>query len=632
MTARSHLAKKLLIGLSAAALMAVPAKADKLHPNIFELLFGGPQYQQHGQQPWWQTPGGKNGHYGAEPSADPQLTLPGLGMGTVDYMPPLVVPLFDPTFATLKGDTPEAEQIRQLLSDKADPVRAQDVERKAVLAFYKAGNFKPQWFDGGHLTSKANDVLKLLAASADEGFVPKNYLPEVLPSFENAEASVGDDAAKQARLDVGLTVAVLHYARHMAAGQFEPNRLSLYNDMKPDAGNPDDTLKAVFASVDPIAYLKELAPKHPQYTVLKEALAKLGPGQVFEKIPAGANLKAGKSDARVVLVRQRLNQLGYPTAGDQSASTKLDQDLVINLMAYQTAMKMKPSGILDAATVKALNNDENAERREKLIASLERLRWLPRTLGDRYVFVNQAAFDVHVMDHDKIAWVSKVIVGQPDKQTYAFYDKIKTVVFNPKWGVPPSIIINEYAPKMRRDPGYLTRNGFIVTDLNGNEIDPGSVDWWNISASPSFGVQQLAGGDNALGELKFLFPNAHDIYMHDTPTKNLFKQDVRDFSHGCVRVENPREFAQVLLGWSKDQIEKGLAISDTHSVDLPVKVPVYLTYFTAWVDDKGEVVYHDDIYGRDAAIAKAMNYNPNARSSLPNVAQGGVVSGGLIKN
>jgi len=284
---------------------------------------------------------------------------------------------------------------------------------------------------------------------------------------------------------------------------------------------------------------------------------------------------------------------------------------------------LKPTGILDNATLKLLNKNDGGNKREKIIASMERLRWLPKNLGERYVFVNQAAYDVHVFDHDKLAWESRVIVGQPTKQTYAFFDQIQTVVFNPKWGVPVSIIVNEYGPKMRKDPGYLDRNGFIVVDLQGNQIDSQSVDWYNIGAKPKFGIQQLAGGENALGELKFLFPNVHDIYMHDTPTKPLFKTAERAYSHGCVRVQNPRDFAQVLLGWNKEQVASSIEENpETHSVQLPQKVPVYLTYFTAWTDDKGDLAFHNDIYGRDAAITKALAYDPNARKdAAPALAQ-----------
>jgi len=508
-----------------------------------------------------------------------------------------------------------------------------------VLAFYKANGFRPLWLDGGRPSPKAEALLKTISNVGTDGLVPKNYKPEVQLGYEDLNAAVMGDSARLARLDVGLTVSALHLARHLSAGQFEPNRLSLYNDMHPEPVNGEEALKAVaLANANDLPdFFKGLSPKEPQYNQLKEALAVLNTGEAvpFTPIAPGASVKPGKSDPRIPALRERLAQLGFIGKPEPQAETnvKLDQDLAIALMAFQTATKLKPTGVLDNASLALLNKNETASKHEKIIASMERLRWLPKNLGERYVFVNQAAFDVHVMDHDKTAWESRVIVGQPTKQTYAFYDQIQTVVFNPKWGVPASIIVNEYGPKMRKDPGYLDRNGFVVVDLKGNEIDSHSVDWWNIGPNPNFGIQQLPGGENALGELKFLFPNSHDIYMHDTPTKPLFKTAERAYSHGCVRVENPRQFAEVLLGWNKDQIAKSLATNpETHAIPLQQKVPVYLTYFTAWTDDNGALVFHNDIYGRDTAIKKAMDYDPNARKTVAPAMAQGTVTGGLIQN
>ena len=635
------------MGLSLLALLPTAAEAQQVRPNFFDLLFGVQQHGQNGPQSHslFGSPGDGQtlyGHQNLTPGMDkfdPEYQVPGLGMGTVDYIPPVTVVVFDPSFTTLKADNPEAESIRALLADKANPLRAQEAERKAVLAFYKADGFKPVWIDSGKPSQKAEAFLKVIANSGADGLVPQNYTPEVLKGFEDANAAVVGDAGRLARLDVGLTIAALHFARHLSAGQFEPNRLSLYNDMRPEPVNGDDALKAISAATadDLSAYFDSLLPKLPQYAQLKQALAVLDKGEAipFTPIPTGAVVKPGKTDPRIPALRERLEQLGFIKTQDVPPADihTLDQDLVIALMAFQTAIKLKPTGILDKNTLKLLNNNEAAGKREKIIASLERLRWLPRNMGERYVFVNQAAYDVHVIDHDKTVWESRVIVGQPTKQTNAFYDKIQTVVFNPKWGVPASIIVNEYGPKMRKDPNYLDRNGFIVVDQAGNQIDSHSVDWFNIGPNPKFGLQQLAGGENALGELKFLFPNAHNIYMHDTPTKPLFKSAVRAYSHGCVRVQNPREFAEILLGWSKEQVAQSIEQNrDTHAIPLPQKVPVYLTYFTAWTNDNGQLVFLDDVYERDAAIIKAMAYDPNARQiQQPALAQG-VISGGIIQN
>lgn len=650
----SKIAPHVLMGISLISLFSVPAAAQQRQPNFFDLLFGQqPQQQRYNQSPAEQKRGTLFGspqdtqrQFRGRPivsqaieKSDPEFQITGLGMGIVEYLPPVTVTVYDPTFANLKSENAEADAIRALLSDKASPIRAQEAERKAVLAFYKATGFRSLWIEGGKPSAKAETLLKTIDAAAVDGLQRKNYELEVLQGFEDVNAAILGDQGRLARFEVGLTVAALHFARHLSAGQFEPNRLSLYNDMHPEPVAGDEVLKTL-ASADPLelpVYLHSLSPKLPQYAMLREALAVIDKGVAvkFSAIPPGAAIKPGKSDPRIPALRERLAQLGFITKSEIPAQLelKLDQDLMIALMAFQTAVKLKPTGVLDNASLKLLNNNEAGAKRAKIIASLERLRWLPKNLGERYVFVNQPAYDVHVIDHDKTIWESRVIVGQPTKQTYAFYDQIQTVVFNPKWGVPASIIVNEYGPKMRSDPNYLDNNGFIVVDLKGNEIDSHSVNWFNLGPNPNFGVQQLAGGANALGELKFLFPNAHDIYMHDTPTKPLFKTAERAYSHGCVRVQNPREFAEVLLGWNKEQVANGIeANRDTHAIPLPQKVPVYLTYFTAWNDDSGHLTFYNDVYERDAAITRALAYDPNARKMrAPAIAQGGI-SGGLIQN
>ena len=641
------------MGVCLIAAFAIPAEAQQRQPNFFELLFGTPQYRDaqpqrrrgglfDTQDQQYVQPQYRKNRVALAPAiekADPEFQIQGLGMGTVDYLPPLTVVVYDPTFAGLKADNAEAEAIRALLADKSNPVRAQEAERKAVLAYYKATGFKPIWLEGGRPSAKAEALLKTIDAAQADGLLPKNYQPEVLQGFEDVNAAVLGDSSRLVRFEVGLTVAALHFARHLSAGQFEPNRLSLYNDMHPEPVSGDEALKSLAAAnaAELPGYLHGLSPRLRQYAVLKDALSVLDKGVAvkFTAIATGPAVKPGKTDPRIPALRERLALLGFNgnTETPAELANKFDQDLVISLMAFQTAVKLKPTGILDNASLKLLNNNAAGDKRAKIIASMERLRWLPKNMGERYVFVNQPAYDVHVIDHDKTIWESRIIVGQPTKQTYAFYDQIQTVVFNPKWGVPASIIVNEYGPKMRRDPNYLDQNGFIVVDLKGQEIDSHSVDWYNLGPNPNFGVQQLAGGDNALGELKFLFPNSHDIYMHDTPTKPLFKNAERAFSHGCVRVQNPREFAEVLLGWNKDQVAKGIESNrDTHAIPLPQKVPVYLTYFTAWTDDNGQLSFYNDVYERDAAITKAMAYDPNARKlGAPAVAQGGV-RGGLIQN
>ncbi|TMJ33840.1 MAG: hypothetical protein E6G87_15180, partial [Alphaproteobacteria bacterium] len=236
-----------------------------------------------------------------------------------------------------------------------------------------------------------------------------------------------------------------------------------------------------------------------------------------------------------------------------------------------------------------------------------RLRWLPKNLGNRYVFVNQAAYTLQLIDGGREVWRTKVIVGKPNSQTVAFSDKMEKVIFNPSWGVPPSIMKNEMLPRLRRDPGYLDRLGYRVLTPDGKIIHSRSVHWWKYTDKVPYLVEQPPSDDNAMGEIKFLFPNAHDIYMHDTPTRALFKQPVRALSHGCVRVENPRLFAELLLGLQASEIAALIDSGLSQTNDVTRETSVHLAYFTAWPAEDGRILYFDDIYGRDERMERAFN-------------------------
>jgi L,D-transpeptidase YcbB len=577
--------------------------------------------------------------------------LPGLGLGTVYYMPPLVVPVYDSSIMKLQAKDPESEAIRVELINKATKIRAIDVERKAIIAFYTSNQFEPIWTASGRVLPRATSMLKTLSKAGDDGLVAKNYLPTGLTSFDNVEEMIVNDAVATAQFDIAMTVATLKYARQMSGGQFDPNRLSLYNDIKPQTVSADEAMKVLGSSPFPEAYVATLVPQNPQYAAFKSAISKLSDsGKKSLEISSGPDLKVGNIDERIPEIRSRLQTLGVSVAELDGKTDPMlfDKKLASSVKKFQTANKIKASGIINGATLAALNADHSGEERQRLVINMERLRWLPKNLGSRYVFVNQPAYEVNVIDQGAVAWQSRVIIGKPMNQTYSFNDQIETVVFNPSWGVPASIIINEYGPKSRKDPTYLDRNGFKIKDAKGDEISSADIDWWGIGQAPKFGVQQPPGSDNALGELKFLFPNSHDIYMHDTPTKNLFTDSTRAYSHGCVRVQNPREFASVLLNMSEADVAKNLgpkaqkskkadpteAFVDSHSVTLAQKVPVYLTYFTAWTDQSGKIIFYNDVYGRDAAMEKAFAYDPLAKkpSDSGDIVTAGTISGDISQN
>ena len=294
--------------------------------------------------------------------------------------------------------------------------------------------------------------------------------------------------------------------------------------------------------------------------------------------------------------------LGEADPGD-SALSATDTEA---LRSFQEQAGLRPDGIVGNATIARLNDSGEQKQVQHIIDNMERLRWMARDFGARHVLVNQAAFELQVIDHNRPIWTTRVIVGKPNTQTAVFSDIMETVEFNPYWGVPQSIIIKEMLPKLRRDPSYLDRNGYEVLDARGREIGSSYVDWSRFSTKVPLSVRQPPGAANALGVVKFLFPNSHAIYMHDTPTRSLFDKKVRAFSHGCVRVQNPRELAELVLGWDAERVDEAIAQGSNQAVKLARKLPVHLAYFTAWPDETGRIIIYPDVYDRDAQLEKAL--------------------------
>jgi murein L,D-transpeptidase YcbB/YkuD len=392
-----------------------------------------------------------------------------------------------------------------------------------------------------------------------------------------------------------------------------PNKLTVYDDITPETVDLATAMRALQRSPHPDDYLKSLQPHHPAYAAFKAMLARLrelGTEPNSGIIRPGKRVALGQSDPRIPVLRRHLEVLGYAHGtAPQGDDTLLDDDLSQHLEAFQADASLKPTGMLDAPTIAALNSRTGGTGVSRLIYNMERLRWLPKDLGRRHVFVNQASYSLKLVDDGQEVWHTKVIVGKPTTQTVAFSDTMETIVFNPPWGVPASIMKNEMLPKLRRDPGYLDRLGYRVLTPNGKKIvHSRSVSWWKYpDGKVPYLIQQPPGDDNALGEVKFLFPNAHDIYMHDTPMRELFKNPVRAFSHGCVRVENPRLFAELLLGVDASDIAARIDSGVSQETRIAKETKVHLTYFTAWPADDGRILFYDDIYGRDVRMARAFS-------------------------
>jgi L,D-transpeptidase YcbB len=544
------------------------------------------------------------------------------------YRPAKLVALNNPKLEAPKPAHAIGSAILYEMRLPESPLSVTAEQRDAIISFYRLNGFEPLWVSSEGLTAKSRRVLALLADAESEGLIPLDYMPPTLGSFSDDGSIFKGQVPALARLDIAMTAMALRYAEHVYSGRIIPKKLSGYYDLTPPALDLGRALYELSYRRLPDLYLSSLRPQHPAYRMMKASLselrAKLAESSQ-QSIPKGETVKAGARDARVPLVRERMVKLGLlsvddslawieetanaPDAGaaDELLARTLDRKLSAALKAFQASRKLKQTGRLDKATVEALNTRSDQRNIQKLAMNMERMRWLPRDLGKRYILVNQASFELRIIEDDRITWTTKVIVGKADTQTSVFSDEMETVVLNPYWGVPRSIIKYEMMPYLVNDPSYLDRKGFEVVNSRGEVVSSSSVDWWAYGDKIPYDIRQPPGDDNALGNIKFLFPNSHDIYMHDTPTKNLFAEKSRAFSHGCVRVENPRKLAEYVLGWDRAQIDDMIASGMNQDIQLPAHIPVHLNYFTAWPDVSGKIAYHPDVYNRDARLEKALN-------------------------
>jgi L,D-transpeptidase YcbB len=551
-----------------------------------------------------------------------ELKSPDAGFGT--YQPPKLVALIDSNLNPEAPPDPLAQAVLQQLRGGTGAPKVTEQQRDMIIRFYRIAEFRPLWVTPQGISDRAKLALTQLAKAEDDGLNADEYLSPRLAALRAGDAGQTGDLAALAALEIDLTAASVRYAEHLYSGRIVPNRLSGYYDLTPPTLNIVQLLYALSNENSPQHYLTALAPPHPAYAVMKAELARLRSSQTAENpVPEGERVKPGERDARVLIVRERMLRLGYLSEDGALAwmlghtpedslpvgeyEMVLDEELSKALKAFQKDTDIKQTGSIDQATVAALNGPSKEENLAKLVINMERMRWLPRDLGRRHILVNEAASELQLVDASNVIWSTKVIVGKPETQTYVFSDQMETVVFNPYWNVPKSIVAHEMLPKLSEDPYYLDDNGYEVLDTQGQRISSSAVDWWSYGEAIPFDVRQPPGNENALGRIKFLFPNSHDIYMHDTPAKKLFAKATRAFSHGCVRVENPRKLAEYVLGWDQSRIDEAIESGQNADVKLSAPLPVHLNYFTAWPDANGDLTYYPDIYKRDARLEKALS-------------------------
>ena len=492
---------------------------------------------------------------------------------------------------------------------------------EAVADFY----IKQQrllWVDGNGATARAEKLLAFFDNADEDGLNPKDYaVEEIGLTVEDGEEK---RLQKLLNFELMMSARALRYAIDAGEGRIVANRLSGYHDLPRGRVHPAEVLAALSDQADAADYLANFQPQSKWYQALKTELGKLTPESQEIRIASDVLIKPGQENSElrnVIAVLLKKGPASYLNSHQEillqyAQSDKYEPELVAAIKDYQSLTGNTPDGVIGRSTVAALQGELTSVKRDRLIYSMERLRWLPHEFGDRYAFINQPAYRAYFYDKGEETQAMNIVIGSRANQTYFFYDKIQTVVFNPSWGVPRSIIVNEMLPKIMRDSSYLSRNGYEVYK-DGKVVPASSINWSSVAAGKTHvGIRQKPSLDNSLGELKILFPNSHDIYMHDTPAKSYFKRDMRALSHGCIRLERPRDMAAAVLGKSAEDLKPYFGKNE-RGIKVPEPMPVYVAYFTAWLDEaSGHIRYYDDVYGRDEGLEKAFNKTSASRQDV----------------
>jgi murein L,D-transpeptidase YcbB/YkuD len=473
--------------------------------------------------------------------------------------------------------------------------------------FYTARQQTLAWIVPDGPTERTHHALNVLRSAAAHGLDPAHYgepdLRHAAASLTNEDEELPQPAQAIAEFDVRVTASLLQLARDVATGRLTPKTIDpRWNSRR----EPPDYVAALLAATDGdiASFLDTVQPLHPEYAALRLALARLrGQTSGWPAVPR-APLKVGQWNAGVVLpLRQRLASGGYLDAKTGADSPQFDADVASALAAFQGHHGLPATGALDRATLEKLNVPLEA-RIKQVALNLERWRWLPNDLGARHFVVNVPQFHLIARENGTPVLDMRVVVGKRGNETPLFSDQMETVVFSPYWNVPETIALEETAPAVAKDPDFLARNNMEVVNAAGRVVAADEIPWGDPAALEGLRFRQRPGANNALGYVKFLFPNKHAVYLHDTPADALFKRIGRAFSHGCVRVEQPEALARYVLRdqpeWTEDAIRTAMRSGDERHVKLAQPIPVHIIYMTAWVDERGGLHFADDVYGYDA--------------------------------
>ena len=508
----------------------------------------------------------------------------------------------DPASESLRA---RIEQLRTGREVTVDGARI--ASRRLIPEFYERRGYRPAWTRPEQVAA----LLELIERSPAHGLDPADYHVSALRKLLREPLT---DVNLPDR-DLLLTDALIRIAYHLHFGKANPRELYAGWTFTRSLGaiDPVPALEAALAAPQLGEAVERYAPQLSAYRHLQHALARLRALEVaggWPQLPPGPALKPGMSGPRVQALRERLLASGDAALDPGSDAARFDAALEAAVRSFQSRHGLDADGVAARRTIEALNVSA-ARRIGQIRVNLERLRWVAQDLAGDYLIVDIAGFSARLYLDGRLAWTSRAIVGRPYRKTPVFRATMQYMVLNPTWSVPPTILKQDVVPKAARDPGYLARNHMRVADAAGNAIDAARIDWTQ-SRNRGFPYQiiQSPGADNALGRMKFMFPNPHAVYLHDTPARALFEKQERAFSSGCIRLERPLELAELLLDdaqWGAPAIRAAIETGITRTLPLKRQVPVMLLYFTAEADADGIARFRPDLYGRDARVLAALD-------------------------
>ncbi len=485
--------------------------------------------------------------------------------------------------------------------------------------FYQRLDYEPAWKDERNI----RDLFTLIDRAEEHGLKPEDYRRSGLRDLYQA---LGPQPSPEAlaRLDIQLTDALIKLSCHLAFGKVDPGRLMPHWNFPRNFSDAEPMIMMLQALKDRTLpqFIAGFTPNLELYRELQKSLAehrRIERAGGWPKIPDGPKLTLGSQDPRVKPLRERLVISGdmAPTKGGEPQ--KFDAKVEAGVKSFQHRHGLETDAGVGAKTLAALTVPVQ-QRIDQIRVNLERIRWVARDLPADFVLVDISGFHVYLYRDNQIIWDARAQVGTPFRQTPTLRANMSVVEFNPTWTVPPTVLKEDYLPKLRQNPNFLREKGLSLLGRDGHALSPDGVDWSGVSASRfPYILRQDPGPRNALGRVKFLFPNPYSVYLHDTPNRHLFSKTERAFSSGCIRIDKPLQLAELLLDdpkrWGPERIQQVLGAQTTKSVSLTKPIPVLVLYWTAQVDSKGQIVFRNDMYGRDQPLLAALDGNATSATS-----------------